>query len=29
VPTHIEVMARNGSEIATCDQCGRILYWQP
>ncbi len=28
VPTHIEVMARNGSEIATCDQCGRILYWQ-
>ena len=29
VPTHIEVMARKGSEIATCDQCGRILYWQP
>ena len=29
VSTHIEVMARNGSEIATCDQCGRILYWQP
>jgi predicted nucleic acid-binding Zn-ribbon protein len=28
VPTHIEVMARNGSEIATCDQCGRVLYWQ-
>lgn len=28
VPTHIEVMARNGAEIATCDQCGRILYWQ-
>jgi predicted nucleic acid-binding Zn-ribbon protein len=29
VPTHIEVMAKNGAEIATCDQCGRILYWQP
>lgn len=28
VPTHIEVLARNGSEIATCDQCGRILYWE-
>jgi uncharacterized protein len=28
VPTHIEVMARTGSEIATCDQCGRIAYWQ-
>ena len=28
VPTHIEVMAKNGAEIATCDQCGRILYWQ-
>lgn len=28
VPTHIEVMARSGSEIATCDQCGRIVYWQ-
>jgi predicted nucleic acid-binding Zn-ribbon protein len=28
VPTHIEVMARTGSEIATCDQCGRIVYWQ-
>lgn len=28
VPTHIEVMAKTGSEIATCDQCGRILYWQ-
>ena len=27
VPTHIEVMARTGSEIATCDQCGRIVYW--
>lgn len=29
VPTHIEVMAKNGAEIATCDQCGRIVYWQP
>ena len=29
VPTHIEVMAKSGAEIATCDQCGRILYWQP
>jgi predicted nucleic acid-binding Zn-ribbon protein len=29
VPTHIEVMAKTGSEIATCDQCGRIVYWQP
>lgn len=28
VPTHIEVLARNGAEIATCDQCGRIVYWQ-
>jgi uncharacterized protein len=28
VPTHIEVMARSGSEIATCDQCGRVVYWQ-
>jgi uncharacterized protein len=28
VPTHIEVLVRNGSEIATCDQCGRVLYWQ-
>lgn len=28
VPTHIEVMARSGPEIATCDQCGRIVYWQ-
>jgi predicted nucleic acid-binding Zn-ribbon protein len=28
VPTHIEVMAKTGSEIATCDQCGRIAYWQ-
>jgi uncharacterized protein len=27
VPTHIEVMARTGSEIATCDQCGRVVYW--
>jgi predicted nucleic acid-binding Zn-ribbon protein len=29
VPTHIESMAKTGPEIATCDQCGRILYWQP
>jgi predicted nucleic acid-binding Zn-ribbon protein len=28
VPTHIVVQARNGTEIATCDQCGRIVYWQ-
>jgi len=28
VPTHIEVMAKTGSEIATCDQCGRVVYWQ-
>lgn len=28
VPTHIEVMAKSGSEIATCDQCGRVVYWQ-
>jgi predicted nucleic acid-binding Zn-ribbon protein len=28
VPTHIEVMARTGSEIATCDQCGRVVYWE-
>ena len=27
VPTHIEVMARTGAEIATCDQCGRVVYW--
>lgn len=29
IPTHIEVMAKTGSEIATCDQCGRIVYWAP
>jgi predicted nucleic acid-binding Zn-ribbon protein len=29
VPTHIEVQARNGAEIATCDQCGRVVYWAP
>jgi len=29
VPTHIEVQAKAAHEIATCDQCGRILYWQP
>ena len=28
VPTHIEVMAKTGPEIATCDQCGRVVYWQ-
>ena len=27
VPTHIEVKARGGAEIATCDQCGRVVYW--
>ncbi|MSU46140.1 MAG: hypothetical protein EXS42_03185 [Lacunisphaera sp.] len=27
VPTHIEVQARNGIEISTCDQCGRVVYW--
>ncbi|MEJ1972988.1 MAG: hypothetical protein WDM96_11170 [Lacunisphaera sp.] len=25
---NIEATARSGSEIATCDQCGRIVYWQ-
>ncbi len=28
VPTHIVVQARAGVEITTCDQCGRIVYWQ-
>ncbi|MDB6115921.1 MAG: hypothetical protein JWQ62_2866 [Lacunisphaera sp.] len=28
VPTHIVVQARAGLEITTCDQCGRIVYWQ-
>jgi predicted nucleic acid-binding Zn-ribbon protein len=28
LPTHLEVMAKSGKEIATCSQCGRILYWQ-
>jgi hypothetical protein len=28
VPTHIEVQAKAGVEITTCDQCGRIVYWQ-
>lgn len=27
IPTHIEVKAKAGTEIATCDQCGRIVYW--
>lgn len=29
IPTHIEVLAKGGTEIATCDQCGRIVYWLP
>lgn len=29
IPTHIEVLAKSGTEIATCDQCGRIVYWAP
>jgi uncharacterized protein len=28
VPIHIVVQARAGLEITTCDQCGRIVYWQ-
>ncbi|MBL9216115.1 MAG: hypothetical protein JNG83_11610 [Opitutaceae bacterium] len=28
VPTHLEVQARAGQEIVTCDQCGRVVYWQ-
>lgn len=28
VPTHIEVQARSGVEITTCDQCSRVVYWQ-
>ena len=28
VPTHIVVHAKAGVEITTCDQCGRIVYWQ-
>jgi predicted nucleic acid-binding Zn-ribbon protein len=28
VPTHIVSAARTGSEIATCDQCGRVVYWE-
>lgn len=28
VPTHIVVQARAAVEITTCDQCGRIVYWQ-
>ena len=27
VPTHIEVQAKAGVEITTCDQCGRVVYW--
>jgi predicted nucleic acid-binding Zn-ribbon protein len=27
VPTHIVSAAKTGSEIATCDQCGRVVYW--
>jgi predicted nucleic acid-binding Zn-ribbon protein len=26
VPTHIEVQARGGAELTTCDQCGRVVY---
>ncbi len=28
VPTHIVVQARAGVELTTCDQCGRVVYWQ-
>ena len=28
VPTHIVSAAKTGSEIATCDQCGRVVYWE-
>jgi len=28
VPTHIVVQARAGVEVTTCDQCGRVVYWQ-
>ena len=27
VPTHIVSAAKTGAEIATCDQCGRVVYW--
>src|SRR3954464_8719948 len=27
VPAHIVSAAKTGSEIATCDQCGRVVYW--
>ncbi|HVU15709.1 MAG TPA: C4-type zinc ribbon domain-containing protein [Candidatus Didemnitutus sp.] len=27
VPAHIEVQARSRTEIVTCDQCGRMVYW--
>lgn len=27
VPTHIISAAKTGAEIATCDQCGRVVYW--
>ncbi|RXK55019.1 hypothetical protein ESB00_03720 [Oleiharenicola lentus] len=29
VPPHITSAAKTGMEIATCDQCGRIVYWAP
>ncbi len=29
VPIHIEVQARGGSELTTCDQCGRVVYCAP
>lgn len=28
VPPHIASAAKTGSEIATCDQCGRVVYWE-
>lgn len=27
VPPHIVSAAKTGAEIATCDQCGRVVYW--
>ncbi|MDQ5979907.1 MAG: uncharacterized protein QG602_2882 [Verrucomicrobiota bacterium] len=29
IPPHITSAAKTGVEIATCDQCGRIVYWAP
>ncbi|MCX7886838.1 MAG: C4-type zinc ribbon domain-containing protein [Verrucomicrobiae bacterium] len=28
LPAHVIHNARNGSEVVSCDHCGRILYWQ-